>query len=96
MLLIDIHDSNAERWIISVVNEGHKKAGVRLCNEILQAQIAPPEDVMILTPYDGQYRLYLSKLAYCPRNDPHLGLDRVKVRTIDGLQAQEGRSSSSV
>jgi superfamily I DNA and/or RNA helicase len=62
-LFVNIKNSSAKRQIKSVVNEFHVRAGVALCKELFLAKLVSPDDLVVLTPYDGQYRVSLSSLA---------------------------------
>lgn len=88
-LLVDIRGASPTKIGHSVVNDTFAEQAVSLCEKLLRANILNPRDIVTLTPYEAQYRLYQRLLLQAHVQNPTLGFDQVLVRKVDSFQGQE-------
>ncbi|KAJ6133047.1 hypothetical protein N7471_008262 [Penicillium samsonianum] len=89
LLFVDVCPSEVEISNYSKKNEAHASVAVALCKELLGLKKFSSKDIIILVPYEAQFRTYLKFLALDHRNDPSLGLDKLPVKKIDSFQGGE-------
>ncbi|KAJ5472749.1 hypothetical protein N7530_006750 [Penicillium desertorum] len=88
LLFIDVFPSEVEISNHSKKNETHASVAIALCKELLDSKVSP-KDIIILVPYEAQFRTYLKNLTLDHRNDTSLGLDKLSVKKIDSFQGGE-------
>lgn len=64
-------------------------ATIALCKELLGLKRFSPRDIVILVPYEAQFRTYVKFLIHEHQNDHSLDLDKLSVRKIDSFQGGE-------
>lgn len=64
-------------------------ATIALCKELLGLKRFSPKDIVILVPYEAQFRTYVKFLIHEHQNDHSLDLDKLSVRKIDSFQGGE-------
>ncbi|KAJ5925547.1 hypothetical protein N7454_008186 [Penicillium verhagenii] len=88
-IFVDVRDASPEKIGYSTFNKTFAEQGIFLCRDLLCAGILNPTDIVILTPYEAQYRLYQRLLVQAHVQSPQLGFNQVNVRKVDSFQGQE-------
>ena len=70
-------------------NPHYAAAAIETAIEMLRSLKVVSADIMILTPYRAQLRLYRKGLAKAAIVYPDLNLDQINLRTVDGAQGWE-------
>lgn len=89
LLFLDISRSEVEIENHSKKNRSHAAAAIALCKELLALKRFSPRDIVILVPYEAQFRTYLKFLTHEHQIDHSLDLDKLSVRKIDSFQGGE-------
>ncbi|KGO37157.1 hypothetical protein PEXP_001820 [Penicillium expansum] len=89
LLFIDVCPSEVEIQYHSKKNTAHAAISIALCKELLGLEGLSSKDIIILVPYEAQFRNYLKYVTLEHRNDRSLGLDKVSVKKIDSFQGGE-------
>lgn len=88
-IFVDVRDAEPGKIGYSIFNKTFAEQGISLCRALLCAGILNPKDIVILTPYEAQYRLYQRLLVQAHVQSPKLGFKQVDVRKVDSFQGQE-------
>ncbi|KAJ5808791.1 hypothetical protein N7474_010060 [Penicillium riverlandense] len=88
-IFVDVRDASPGKIGYSIFNNTFAEQGISLCRALLRGSILNPKDIVILTPYEAQYRLYQRLLVQAHLQSPQLGFNQVDVRKVDSFQGQE-------
>lgn len=86
VLLVDVGGVESNHGT-SFANDAEVSAVLDLIGHVTVSRAVLPEEIAILTPYQGQKRLIQHAFAHRAREDDLLG--RVRIATVDGFQGAE-------
>jgi len=86
VLLVDVGGVESKHGT-SFANDAEVSAVLDLIGHVTVSRAVLPEEIAILTPYQGQKRLIQHAFAHRAREDDLLG--RVRIATVDGFQGAE-------
>ncbi|OQD75837.1 hypothetical protein PENDEC_c006G01992 [Penicillium decumbens] len=89
VIFVNVPDSTPWKVGPSTINDKFAEEGITICRDLLYEHIVDPKDIVILTPYEAQYRLYQRLLVQAHVQSPYLGFNNVDVRKVDSFQGQE-------
>ncbi|CAI7606085.1 unnamed protein product [Penicillium glandicola] len=89
LLFVDVYPSKVVIENCSKKNETQACVAIALCKELLGLTKFSSKDIIILVPYEAQFRTYLKFLRLDHQHDPSLGLDKLSVKKIDCFQGGE-------
>ncbi|KAJ5658585.1 uncharacterized protein N7484_002234 [Penicillium longicatenatum] len=88
-IFVDVRDAIPEKMGYSIFNKKFAEQGIILCRALLCAGLVNPKDIVFLTPYEAQYRLYQRLLVQAHVQSPQRGFNQVDVRKVGSFQGQE-------
>lgn len=73
----------------SLVNLANVAVAINLVVRLIEASVAQPHDIVILTPYHAQYNRYMSALYRLQEAKPDWKLGELLIRKVDAFQGGE-------